>query len=326
LIGSKIAFKEASATTHANRNRIHMVTAGDGRSGAERLAKPIPEIVITPKFKLDGAGRFFAIGSCFARNIEIALSRSGVDCITTRALVPGDLYEISGLGARNGMLNAYTPHSMCDMVHLPMRADALEAGMLQVGEDEWIDMLVSGIKPLPRAELTDVRAKVIDLYRDMALADVVVVTLGYTESWYDNQDQIFVNRSPSGSTRTIRRGERYSFQNISASQAAEALAGIAGRVRTVTEGRAKLILTTSPVPLHATFTNRDVICANQYSKSTLLSAAVELASRYDWIDYYPSYEMVMGSDRDLAWTEDGVHVKATLVDQVISRFTQAYLA
>jgi hypothetical protein len=97
-------------------------------------------------------------------------------------------------------------------------------------------------------------------------------------------------------------------------------------VRVATGGRAKMIITTSPVPLHATFTNRDVICANQYSKSTLLSAAVELASNHDWIDYYPSYEMVMGTARDLAWLEDGVHVKPALIDQVIGRFTQAYLA
>ena len=326
LIGNKISFKEASANTHANPHRIHLVTAGNGRSGAERLAQPIPEIAIKPKFKLDGDGRFFAIGSCFARNIEIALARNGVDCITTRLRVPSDCYEISGLGARNGMLNAYTPYSMRDIVQLPTRADALEAGVLQVGDDEWVDMLVSGIRPLPRAQLLDIRASVVDLYRDLAQADVVVVTLGYTESWYDNQDQIFVNRSPGGSSRTLRRGERYSFQNLNAAQVADALASIAGHVHAVTGGRAKMIITTSPVPLHATFTNRDVICANSYSKATLLSAAVELASNHDWIDYYPSYEMVMGADRDLAWLEDGVHVKTALIDQVIGRFTQAYLA
>lgn len=252
--------------------------------------------------------------------------RRGVDCISTRLQVPSDCYEISGLGARNGMLNACAPLSMRDVIHLPTRPDALEVGRLQVGDDEWVDMLLSGIRPLPRAQVASIRAGVVDLCRDLALADVVVVALGYTGSWYDNQDRIFVNRSPGASSRTLRRGDRYSFQNLDALQVAGALADIAAHVHAATGGRARMILTTSPVPLHATFTDRDVICANPYSGSTLLSAAVELASNHDWIDYYPSYEMLMGTDRDLAWLEDGVHVKPGLIDQVVSRFTQAYLA
>ncbi len=321
MIGSTLKYQDASLVTHSNKSRINAVTSGNGKSGVERSRHPMPDIQIHPKFRLDD-GKVFTIGSCFARNIEAALVRQGVDCITSHFKLPGEMYELTGHGARNGALNAYTPHSMNDLVRLPSNPTG---GILQTGDDEFVDMMMSGLKPQTEAVTKETRAGLVDLYESMADASTVVITLGYTESWFDTEDGIFVNRSPGASRKTLRHGDRYNFLNASAAQVSEALESIARRVHEVTGGRAKLIITTSPVPLHATFTGRDVICANLYSKCTLLSSAVLLASRHDWIDYYPSYELVTGSQKDVAWEDDGIHVKQSLVDQVIGKFTEAYL-
>jgi GSCFA family len=43
------------------------------------------------------------------------------------------------------------------------------------------------------------------------------------------------------------------------------------------------------------------------------------------VDYFPSYEMVMMSDRAEAWTDDGRHVKPTLVRDIMNLFTESYI-
>jgi hypothetical protein len=86
-----------------------------------------------------------------------------------------------------------------------------------------------------------------------------------------------------------------------------------------------VILTVSPVPLAATFTGRDVLVANMYSKSVLRAVAEEIRARFDFVDYFPSYESVMLSPRATTWEEDGVHVADAAVAVNVRRMVEAYL-
>jgi GSCFA family len=210
-IGAKIAFDEAYALTTDNPMRIQGNTRHDGKSGFERShTGGFPNIGVRPKFKLSRDSKFFTIGSCFARNIEFQLEKMQVDVITTKYTIPGDLYELTGLGARNGALNAYTPSSMLELININARPDKTNCGVIQTGPDEWCDMLVTGIRPVNVEELGLVRNRVLSAYEEMTTADVVVVTLGFTESWFDNQDGMFVNRSlAGGSPGTLSTRERW---------------------------------------------------------------------------------------------------------------------
>ena len=185
-------------------------------------------------------------------------------------------------------------------------------------------MLVSGTKFLPLDDIRQIRSAVPKTYDALPAADVVVLTLGFTEAWYDNQDQIFVNRSPDGSLRTVKKGDRYAFCNATPRESLESVEAAIESIFRITQGKAKVIITTSPVPIHATFTGRDVVSANLYSKATLLSTAVWAASKYDFVDYYPSYEMVMYASLAETWMPDGVHIYPSRVNQVIGRFAEAY--
>jgi tetratricopeptide (TPR) repeat protein len=86
----------------------------------------------------------------------------------------------------------------------------------------------------------------------------------------------------------------------------------------------KILLTTSPVPLGRTFTDTDVIMANMYSKSVLRAVAEEITVKYPAVDYFPSYETVMLTDRRLAWTDDLRHVRDDLVGRIVERVSGAY--
>ena len=228
-------------------------------------------------------------------------------------------------GARNGALNAYTPGSMLDLIRMSRKETRSTLGLLQTADDEWCDMLLSGLRFLTHSESSSARSKLISCYETLADADIVVVTLGYTESWFDQQDNIYVNRSPGANIKTVKRGQRYAFQNMNALQVIDCLESIIQEIEIQTTGKAKIVFTVSPVPLHGTFTDRDVVMANQYSKSTLLSAAVCVADRYAHVDYFPSYETVINSPRQTAWEEDGIHVRPALVGDIMRLFVQQYI-
>jgi hypothetical protein len=51
----------------------------------------------------------------------------------------------------------------------------------------------------------------------------------------------------------------------------------------------------------------------------------ELASRYEYVDYFPSYELVVNSPRLLAWEADMMHVNHKMVAHVMQTFMRSYL-
>jgi hypothetical protein len=86
----------------------------------------------------------------------------------------------------------------------------------------------------------------------------------------------------------------------------------------------RFIVTVSPVPLASTFKDQDVVVANGGSKATLRAVAEELHRRYDFVDYFPSYEFVTNSPRSLAWAEDQLHVAAPMVARITETFVKLY--
>jgi hypothetical protein len=85
-----------------------------------------------------------------------------------------------------------------------------------------------------------------------------------------------------------------------------------------------IIVTVSPVPLLATFTGRDVVVANSFSKSVLRAVAEEWASDKTNVDYFPSYEIVTNTKRDVAWENDLRHVRAEVVNSIMNQLKKHY--
>ena len=54
----------------------------------------------------------------------------------------------------------------------------------------------------------------------------------------------------------------------------------------------RVILTVSPVPLVATYENRNVVVSNTYSKAALRVVAEEVALAHEAVAYFPSYEII----------------------------------
>ena len=151
-------------------------------------------------------------------------------------------------------------------------------------------------------------------------AGVVVVTLGLIETW---------RSAATGNTfRQIPHPEVFpalgaKFHRLTVGEMVADLE----RMRTfIRDGLgAEMVVTTSPVPLHATFTPLDVRVANTESKSRIRAAVSEFIERHPDVHYFHSYEMVVTAERQSDYyREDGRHVHRHAVRYIISEFLRLF--
>ena len=86
----------------------------------------------------------------------------------------------------------------------------------------------------------------------------------------------------------------------------------------------RVLITTSPVPLSATYSGEDILVANMYSKSVQRAAIGEFVSKHSNVDYFPSYESVILGNSDLVWEPDQRHVTRFAVEAIMERVLNAY--
>ncbi len=298
-------------------------------SAANRLSqREYVPVHVNPKFTLSKADAAFTIGSCFARNVEYKLARLGVNVLTSDFRLAGEYYANSTEKTpdHRGVLNKYNPHSMRTEVlrSLGEISDLPDEGFIKIGEDKWIDPQASSIAPNTLDEIRYVRSVLNEVNGRIRKASIVFVTLGLTETWYDRVTGLSLNQAPS--MQIVRRTpERFYFKNADWSETVSNLKDIVEAISR-SNAETKIVLTVSPVPLNTTFSGDDVISANAYSKATLLAAARAVAREYANVDYFPSYEMVTSTPRELAFQEDGIHVINGMVGFVMDRFAETYFA
>ena len=89
----------------------------------------------------------------------------------------------------------------------------------------------------------------------------------------------------------------------------------------------KIIVSASPVPLHATFRGDEcsVITANGLSKAVQRVSAEMFALRNKDVYYFPSFESVMHCTEN-AWDADQRHVSREAVGKVMKLFTDMFVA
>lgn len=150
---------------------------------------------------------------------------------------------------------------------------------------------------------------------------VFVMTLGMNEVWYLKSGKEALARAPWGMAASLVEPRILTVEeNVYELQ------------RMLDIWRAhnpdvKIIVTTSPVPLHATFRGGDhhVVAANAHSKSTLRLAAEAFAERNRDVHYFPAYETVLYGTKN-PWEPDQRHVSMEAVKNVMTLFGEMFLA
>ena len=100
-----------------------------------------------------------------------------------------------------------------------------------------------------------------------------------------------------------RMPERFRFVDYGYDATLADMEEMLGLIREHCHPEMRFVVTVSPVPFGATFKDADVIVANSASKSVLRAVAEELFRRHDFVDYFPSYEIVLNSPRAIAFAD-----------------------
>ena len=247
------------------------------------------------------------IGSCFAAKLAAAMSRCGLQ----GAMHPTGLFyttrsirqEIDRIfGGWDGYNQEPSWTTSRGFIH-PFK-DYHRAFASQSALQQWSDEL---------------DAHGAHLFRT---ADVVVITLGLIESWW--------NPATGNHYRQIPHPEVFStlsprFTRLTAGEMREDLEAIRAALRRHT--RAEIILTVSPIPLHATVTPSDVRIANTESKHRIRAAVSEFVETHADVHYFHSYEIVTTAERPSDFVlEDGRHIARHAVDYIVQQFMAMFAA
>jgi len=272
-----------------------------------------------PKFPLrfDGDLTVFGIGSCFARNIEEVIKTTGARLPTMAIDLP--MAERHVPSARsNGILNEYTPGCIGQRIMAAMEGRKLSELTIMRNGELYSDLLLHNNARISLQRALERRQEIDAIYAELPRANVVILTLGYIETWYDNATNCYLNRKPPH-VRDVVHSDRFSFERMDLTKCIEVLAPA---VDALVQNGVKVIVTVSPVPLGTTFTGDDCVVANQYSKAVLLVCAKELSKKTD-VDYFPSYEIVVSGGL-ASFKEDQIHVKDDVVAAVTHHMMEAY--
>ncbi|MEZ5922475.1 MAG: GSCFA domain-containing protein [Parvularculaceae bacterium] len=265
--------------------------------------------VADTKFKISPDMRVATAGSCFAQHIARILSRSSFNYFVPEDgsnLTPAER-DRRGYGvfsARFG--NIYTVRQLRQLIDEAYGVRSPQHSPWLRPDNRLADPLRPSIEPdgfAGEAEYRESRDTHLEAVRRMIeQANVFVFTLGLTECWRSRRDGTVYPLVP-GAVAGQYDPDEHEFYNFKTQEVIEDLAAVMKRLKERNHAL-KSILTVSPVPLIATYENRHVLTSTTYSKSVLRAAAGEIADSADWIDYFPSYEIITGNFNQGRYYED----------------------
>lgn len=252
-----------------------------------------------PGIALAPTDRFATAGSCFAQHISrnlIAANYSWTDSEPAPVWLSSEHAKQFSYGVfsfRTG--NIYTPALLRQWIEMAL---GLQAPTDEIWERDgrFFDPLRPAIEPggyESAAECLHARAYTLKSIRDaLSKIDVLIFTLGLTESWRDAETGIWYPMCPGTLAGTFD-ATRHRFHNLTHDEVVTDIDRAFAHIREINAG-ARLILTVSPVPLTATATDAHVLVATTHSKAILRAAAGTLAAMNPAIDYFPSFEIIAG--------------------------------
>ena len=297
------------------------VEPAEGTAWHRITSEPFFRPRVDAGFTVEASDRIFAVGSCFAREVEAALSRLGftVDSLTTA------FQGIETYGTRQpvGFLNKYNPESIYQELRwaLDPLSEFPPEALQELKDGLWRDVMADPVFGDGNFDRTlELHSRLSEVMRRAASCRIVVITLGLVEVFYDTRTDLFTNKTPHLSAAS----GRYEFGVLTYPEVMDSLERIHRLLSEHGHPDVEILVTVSPVPLDATFTGTDVVMATTYSKALLRTAAGEWSQGHRNVHYFPSYEIVMNSDRNRAWFMDGRHVRPDLVAHIMQTFADAY--
>lgn len=248
-------------------------------------------------FKINHQHKILTIGSCFSDEMGNRLVDLKFDGLINPFGIIFNAYSIQNLIERSIQKKYFTT----DDVH-------------QNGEQFFCFDVHSSFNALSKDEILKQLNSTLDtVHYQINHCDVLIITLG--TSWvYErvNNDEIVAN---------CHKVEAKQFNKVllSTEENFKSLDLIAFEIQKINP-KIKIITTLSPVR-HI----KDGMFENNVSKARLLDALYQLNLKYEQVDYFPSYELVMDDLRDYRFfKEDKIHPSNQAVDYIWEKFGETY--
>ena len=230
----------------------------------------------------------------------------------------------------NGILNKFDPVSIydeiswCEQIFQSKRTvleHDIEKFMFICNDNYLIDMHLRCFVPVSRERALQRRQEVYDVFSHIFSSQVVIITLGLIEIWFDTRNSTFLSRVPTDQMKLNHN--RFQFIRLNYDQCYRYIQQSIDLINKHNHN-CKFIITTSPVPLRRTFSNEDIIIANTYSKSVLRAVCGELVANNRLVDYFPSYEYATLTKNKFVYKDDLRQIKDSFVDGVIKKLAEYY--
>jgi len=251
----------------------------------------------SPKFQITQDMPIVTAGSCFAQHFSRALAGRGYDWLDGEPAPPylregaARDYNYGIFSFRSG--NIYTTRMLRQWVEqaLELKEDPKEVWRTK---GRFYDPLRPMIEPGGFSSKGEMFASREACYRAIRRAiegaSVFVFTLGLTESWANRSSGLEYASCPGTAAGAFQDGAHV-FVNHRAREIEQDLLAALNAMRAINPDL-KVLLSVSPVPLTATASGAHVLTATTYSKSVLRAVAGMVSEDHDWVDYFPSYEII----------------------------------
>lgn len=286
--------------------------------------------IIEPKFRLSANQRISTAGSCFAQHISQKLKSEHYNYFVTEEPPPGVAAGAAqGYGlftARFG--NIYTARQLLQLFQRSYSELIPADTAWQRSDGKFIDPFRPQLEPegfSTADEVVAARSEHFAAVRRMfEETDLFIFTIGLTEAWMAKTDGCVFPVAPGVITDRLSVAD-YEFKNFTVAETKFDLSDFIQRFRTA-NNHALILFTVSPVPLVATYENRHVLVSTTHSKSVLRAAVGEMAQEFDFVDYFPSYEVITGCYNHGRYFENDLRtVSPQGIEHVMRLFGQHYL-
>lgn len=283
------------------------------------------------KFKISQQDKIVTAGSCFAQTIGQSLQKTGYHWFNAEPapqfLSPENIrrFNYDVFSFRTG--NIYSVALLRQWLEWAL-GDTEQSDEVWVEEGRYFDPVRPAIEPngfSSRQEVFAARARTFSALRTaVQQAQVFVFTLGLTEAWVNRKTGLIYPMCPGtqrGQFDTALH-EMINFTYAPISRDMERVLDLLRRANPMI----KVLLTVSPVPLTATAeAGSHALVANTYTKSTLRAVAGDIGNGYDFVDYFPSYElMIAPSFRGMFYNPNARTIAPEGVELVMKHFYASF--
>jgi hypothetical protein len=319
--GSETPYNNFSSDTHFWKTAV-----------ANRMPAQLG-VIYNKKFSINKSIKIMSAGSCFAQHIGTILKEYGFNFMDyeplyTKKVISSNIADNSFgynlYSARYG--NIYTVRQLKQLLLRSFnKFNPIDEFWEQNGR--FYDPYRPTIEPFGFYSLKEARvlrkSHLESVKRLFTEADLLIFTMGLTECWQNKEDGAVYPICP-GAAAGVFNGEKHEFINLKYNDIVTDLHFIISELKEVNP-KIKLLLTVSPVPLTATASDDHVLVATMKSKAILRAAAAEIYDNYDFVDYFPSYDIISSTPFGRgAFAENLRQVKPEVIKFVMSRFLAAH--